>query len=293
MYLLQSMPQSRTFNWARDVVMSAETRVLPDRDRLSELYYQNRYLPLSMVQRERLVCEENTHIPHCLFLCNVVYYCGSITSANLADGEEDEEEFSCGDRILSRRDTWGHTSARPKVCCSLQTEAGLSLSVQDSQDESIDSIMKAYLARLFRCCLVYDFYLSAIEGGLTLINYENTACSDQYMLQCVHGWQLCREIRNYYNQIVQGFQNSEQFLFNDLELLDKSLVEWQEQLSIVLDILPTRESIASLIKAMATSAQLTWNSLIIFFHYSHLPESETPYTPFIGEQGGSPDSQGY
>lgn len=47
-----------------------------------------------MVQREVLrVCEENIHIPHCLFLCNAVYYCGSITSTNLAEGEDDGEEF--------------------------------------------------------------------------------------------------------------------------------------------------------------------------------------------------------
>jgi hypothetical protein len=47
-----------------------------------------------MVQREVLrVCEENIHIPHCLFLCNAVYYCGSISLTKLADGKAGGEEF--------------------------------------------------------------------------------------------------------------------------------------------------------------------------------------------------------
>lgn len=182
------------------------------------------------------------------------------------------------------------------------------IGIHTRQDESINSIMKAYLARVFWCCFIYDSTLSAIGGGPALINNEDVTvdmfeagdlgsegdtCSDQYMLHSVRGWLVYREIRNYYNQIAQGPQHSRQFLFNRLDQLDKSLVEWQEQLPIVLDIFPTKKSITSPIKAMATGAQLLCYSLIIFLHYPNLPDPKSSYTPFTGEQGGPPDSQGY
>ncbi|KAG0073224.1 hypothetical protein BGZ89_009158 [Linnemannia elongata] len=69
---------------------------------------------------------------------------------------------------------------------------------------------------------------------------------------------------------MQGPQQSEQFLLNRLEQLDTALVEWQEQLSIIMDMLLTSESITSPIK-----------------------DPKSPYVTFTGEQNGPPDSQGY
>jgi hypothetical protein len=176
------------------------------------------------------------------------------------------------------------------------------------QEESINSITSAHLARVFWCCFIYDSALSAIAGGPILINDENItvdmfeagdlglegeACSDQYMLHYVRGWQICREIRNYYSQVVQGPQHSAEFVFDRLEQLDKSLVEWQEQLPTVLDVMPTRDSIITPINAMAAGAQLFCYALIILLHYPYLPDPHTPYAPSSVEQGGPPDSQGY
>ncbi|KAF9119998.1 hypothetical protein BGX30_003431 [Mortierella sp. GBA39] len=163
-------PQSRTFSWARDVAMPAETRLLPDREartRLSELYYQNRYLPLPMVQRERLVYEENIRISHCMFLCNAVYYypfkerylgthiC-TIQGLLL---------FANGNRTIAQRT--GLVNQAINMACTI--------GVHSRQDESINSIMKAYLARLFPCCFIYDVTLSAIEEGFALIKDEDIA----------------------------------------------------------------------------------------------------------------------
>ncbi|KAK3840881.1 MAG: hypothetical protein J3R72DRAFT_511106, partial [Linnemannia gamsii] len=64
------------------VVVPVDIRILPDsatRSHFIELYFKNHYLTLPMVQREVLrVCEENIHIPHCLFLCNDVYKAGLV-----------------------------------------------------------------------------------------------------------------------------------------------------------------------------------------------------------------------
>ncbi|KAG9068330.1 hypothetical protein KI688_010596 [Linnemannia hyalina] len=167
--------QSRAFSWARDVVIPAETRVQPDREtrtRLSELYYQNRYLPLPMVQREHPFKERYLGI----HICTIQ---GLLLFANES-------------RTIAQRT--GLVNQAINMACII--------TVHSRQDESINSIMKAYLARLFRCCFIYDFTLSAIEGGLALINDEGTAvymfeagdlgpedeaCSGQHMLHCVLG----------------------------------------------------------------------------------------------------------
>lgn len=99
-----------------------------------------------------------------------------------------------------------------------------------------------------------DFTVDMFEAGV--LGQEAETCSGQCMLHCARGWQVYREIRNYYNQIMQGPQQSEQFLLDRREQLDTALVEWQEQLPIIMDNLPTRESITYPIKAMATGSQL-------------------------------------
>ena len=57
-----------------------------------------------MVQRDVLrVCEENIHIPHCLLLCNAVYYCGSMFSTNTIPLRKDsEDEGTVGEDFLLR-----------------------------------------------------------------------------------------------------------------------------------------------------------------------------------------------
>lgn len=57
-----------------------------------------------MVQREVLrVCQENIHIPHCLLLCNAVYYCGSMYSPNAITLRRDvNDEGSVGEDFFLR-----------------------------------------------------------------------------------------------------------------------------------------------------------------------------------------------
>jgi len=57
-----------------------------------------------MVQREVLrVCEENIHIPHCLLLCNAVYYCGSMFSENTIPLRRDaSDEGTVGEDFFQR-----------------------------------------------------------------------------------------------------------------------------------------------------------------------------------------------
>ncbi|KAG0269584.1 hypothetical protein BGZ95_002024 [Linnemannia exigua] len=84
------------------VDVPVDMRILPDsatRAHLTDLYYKNHYLTLPMVQREVLrVCEENIHIPHCLFLCNAVYFAGSLFLNNATSSAESagEEYFLHG-----------------------------------------------------------------------------------------------------------------------------------------------------------------------------------------------------
>lgn len=57
-----------------------------------------------MVQRDVLrVCEENIHIPHCLLLCNAVYYCGSMFSTNTIPLRKDSgDEGTVGEDFFLR-----------------------------------------------------------------------------------------------------------------------------------------------------------------------------------------------
>ncbi|KAF9123825.1 hypothetical protein BGW39_008676 [Mortierella sp. 14UC] len=190
---------------------------------------------------------------------------------------------------------------RPELANRAITMA-LTLGLHVRQDEGVNNIMRAYMARVFWCCFVYDSTFSAIGGEPTLINSENItvdmfeagdlgpeeeSSSDQYMLHYVRGWKIYLEIRNYYAQVVQGPQHHEEFLTGRLEQLDQSLVAWQEQLPGILHIVPIKGSLTSPMKAMAAGAQLFCYALIIFLHY--------PYLPDLEDAGSmrSPDSQGY
>ncbi|KAF9152262.1 hypothetical protein BG015_005542 [Linnemannia schmuckeri] len=267
-----------------------------------------------------LSVEENIHIPRCLFLCNAMYYCCSISSSDLVDrGADGKEFFLRGQELFEEKYLRTHiciiqglllfangnrTTVQSSKLTYQAVTMALTIGCHTKQDEGINSIMKAYPARVF--CFIYDSTLSAIGGesvlisdeGITVdmfeaddLDSEEETCSDQCMLHYVRGWRIYREIQNYCSDIVQGPQYSEQFLFNHLEQLEKSLVEWQEQLLAVLNVLPTRESITSPIKATAASARLLCYSLIIFLHYPYLPDPDSSYTPSTVEQSCPPDSQ--
>jgi len=59
---------------------------------------------LPMVQPEVLrVCEQNIQIPHCLLLCNAVYYCGSMFSSNTLSLRKDMgDEGTVGEIFFQR-----------------------------------------------------------------------------------------------------------------------------------------------------------------------------------------------
>ncbi|KAG0377513.1 hypothetical protein BGX24_005956 [Mortierella sp. AD032] len=327
------------------VVVPVDMRILPDsatRAHLTELYYKNHYLTLPMVQREVLgVCEENIHIPHCLFLCNAVYFGGSLflNSATSSVENAREEYFLRGQgklhhiqmihqlkfvfltvnqqNLFEQGYLGSHictiqglllfasgngSFARRSRLANRAITMALTLGLHVKQDESTNSIMRAYLQRMFWCCFVYDSTFSAIRGEPTLINDEDITadmfeagdlgtegeyCYDQYFLHNVRGWKICREIRSHYARVVQGSQNSNQFLVGQLEQLDASLVEWQQQMPDALDIHPIRGSLTSPLKAMAAGAQLFFYALIIFLHY--------PYLPGLDDAASmrTPNSQGY
>lgn len=71
-----------------------------------------------MVQREVLrVCEENIHIPHCLLLCNAVYYCGSMFSTNTLPLRKDmSDEGTVGENFFQRGQGNPHT---PSACIQM------------------------------------------------------------------------------------------------------------------------------------------------------------------------------
>ncbi|KAK3840873.1 MAG: hypothetical protein J3R72DRAFT_446556 [Linnemannia gamsii] len=305
------------------VVVPVDMRILPDsatRVHLTELYYKSHYLTLPMVQREVLrVCEENIHIPHCLFLCNAVYFGGSLflNSATSSVESAGEEYFLRGQDLFEQGYLGSHictiqglllfasgngSFARRSRLANRAITMALTLSLHVKQDESTNSITRAYLQRVFWCCFVYDSTFSSIGGEPTLVGDEDITadmfeagdlgtegecCSDQYFLHNVRGWKICREIRNHYARVVQGSQSSEQFLVGRLEQLDASLVEWQQQMPDALDIHLIRGSLTSPLKAMAAGAQLFCYALIIFLHY--------PYLPDLDDAGSmrTPNSQGY
>ncbi|KAF9296556.1 hypothetical protein BGZ88_012402 [Linnemannia elongata] len=147
------------------------------------------------------------------------------------------------------------------------------IGVRTSRNESLNSILKAYFACVFWRCFICDSTLSVIVWDPTMINDEGITvdmfeAGDLGMRTRPALKSICFTVN-----AVGSPQHSEQFFLNHLEQLDMELVEWQEQLPIIMDI-PTRESITSPIKTMADGAQL-------------------PYSPFTGEQDEPPESQRY
>ncbi|ORY99516.1 fungal-specific transcription factor domain-domain-containing protein [Lobosporangium transversale] len=295
-------PQIRSTN-TEDQVVPPEMRILPDvttRKYLAELYYKNHFILLPMVQREVLrVCEENIHIPHCLLLCNAVYYCGCMYSDNTLPLRKDSDDestvgedfFVRGQALLDKKYLTthictiqslllfaiGHKSpAQRSGFISQAITMALDMGLHTKLDESVNPFMRAYRARVFWCCYVFDSTSSAIGGKPTLINDDEISVemvqvgdlgpdteyySDQYLIHCVRGWQICRKIRKNSKLVSQRPPPSKQVLLENLDRLDKELVEWQEKLPPVFDLVPKKGSITSdgqstLLQPPAVSNQL-------------------------------------
>ncbi|KAF9922213.1 hypothetical protein FBU30_007699 [Linnemannia zychae] len=328
-------PQIRSSNNADDVVVPLEMRILPDpetRKQLVELYYKNHYLLLPMVQRDVLrVCEENIHIPHCLLLCNAVYYCGSMFSPNTIplrkdsgdEGTVGEDFFLRGQALLEKKYLTthlctvqalllfaiGHKSpAQRSGFISQAITMALDMGLHTKLDDSVHRFMRAYRSRVFWCAFIFDSTSSAIGGKPTLINDDEITVdifeagdlgpegenfSDQYMIHCVHGWQICRRIRKNSKLVTRRPPPSQEVLLENLDRLDKALVEWQEHLPVVFDFVPTKGSITSDIRVLAAGAQLLCYALIILLHHPYLPNPKSPEAFQPPKEGGPPDSQGY
>ncbi|OAQ35299.1 hypothetical protein K457DRAFT_656776 [Linnemannia elongata AG-77] len=232
-------------NTAGDVLVPEELQILPDpitREQLTDLYYKNHYSSLPMVQREVLrVCQENVHIPHCLLLCNAVYYCGSMYSPNAItlrrdvndEGSVGEDFFMRGQGMLEKKYLTTHictvqalllfaighkSQAQRSAFISQAITMALDMGLHNKLDDSVNPYVRAYRARTFWCCYLFDSTASAINGKPGLINDEEIGIdmftagelgpesetfSDQYIIHCLHGWQLCRRIRKNSNLITR------------------------------------------------------------------------------------------
>ncbi|KAI8601593.1 fungal-specific transcription factor domain-containing protein [Dissophora ornata] len=327
-------PQIRSTN-TEDLVVPPEMRALPDlatRQHLTELYYKNHFILLPMVQRDVLrVCEENTHLPHCLLLCYAVYYCGSMFSGNTIPLRKDsydestvgEDFFQRGQALLDMKYLTthictiqslllfaiGHKSpAQRSGFISQAITMALDMGLHTKLDDSVNRFVRAYRARVFWCCFIFDSTSSAIGGKPTLINDEeigvemvelndlgpeNEYCSDQYLIHCVHGWKICRKIRKNSKLVLQRPPPSQEVLLENLGRLDRELVEWQERLPPVFDLVPAKGAITSDIKSLAAGAQLLCYALIILLHHPYLPNPKSPEAFQTPCEGGPPDSQGY
>ncbi|KAF9347388.1 hypothetical protein BGX26_001099 [Mortierella sp. AD094] len=327
-------PQIRSSS-SVDQVVPPELQILPDpatRQQLTELYYKNHFFLLPMVQRQVLrVCEENIHIPHCLLLCNAVYYCGSMYSENTVPLRTDsEDESTVGEDFFIRGQTLMDKKYLTSHICTIQAlllfaighkspaqRSGfisqaitmtLDMGLHTKLDDSVNCIVRAYRARVFWCCFIFDSSSSAIGGKPTLINDEEITVdmvqagdlgpetenySDQYIVHCIRGWQICRRIRKNSKLVSRRPMVSEQILLENLDRLDKELVEWQEQLPPVFDLVPTKGSITSDIRSLAAVAQLLCYALIILLHHPYLPNPKSPEAFLPPRVGGPPDSQGY
>ncbi|KAF8941475.1 hypothetical protein BGZ47_007366, partial [Haplosporangium gracile] len=328
-------PQIRSSNNADDVAVPLDMQILPDpatRKHLVELYYKNHYLLLPMVQREVLrVCEENIHIPHCLLLCNAVYYCGSMFSTNTIplrkdsgdEGTVGEDFFLRGQALLEKKYLTthlctvqalllfaiGHKSpAQRSGFISQAITMALDMGLHTKLDDTVHRFVRAYRSRVFWCAFIFDSTSSAIGGKPTLINDEEITVdifeagdlgpegetfSDQYMIHCVHGWKICRRIRKNSKLVTRRPPPSQDVLLDNLDRLDKALVEWQEHLPVAFDFLPSKGSITSDIKTLAAGAQLLCYALIILLHHPYLPNPKSSEAFQPPQEGGPPDSQGY
>ncbi|KAG0057869.1 lactose regulatory protein lac9 and GAL4-like protein, partial [Gryganskiella cystojenkinii] len=184
----------------------------------------------------------------------------------------------------------------------------LDMGLHSRMDETVNRFVRAYRARVFWCCFIFDSTSSAIGGKPTLINDEEVHAdmiepgdlgpetenySDQYMLHCVRGWQICRKIRRNSKLVSNRPPPSKSVLLENLDRLDKDLVEWQEQMPKVFDPIPTSGSITSDVKALAAGAQLLCFALIILLHHPYLPNPKSPEAFLPPLKGGPPNSQGY
>ncbi|KAF9355599.1 hypothetical protein BGX34_010346 [Mortierella sp. NVP85] len=317
-------------------VVPPEMRILPDlalRQYLSDLYYENHFVLLPMVQRQVLrVCEANIHMPHCLLLCNAIYFCGSMFSGDTMplrkysadEGSVGEDFFLRGQALLDQKYLTthvctiqalllfaiGHKSpAQRSGFISQAITMALDMGLHMKLDDTVNRFEKAYRARVFWCCFFFDSTSSAIGGKPTLINDEDITvdmtvpgdlgpetdhCSDQYFVHCVRGWTICRKIRKNSKLFFRRPPPSQQVLLENLDRLDKELVEWQEHLPPVFDLVPAKGAMMSNISSMAAVAQLLCYALIILLHHPYLPNPKNPeaFQPPPPE-GGPPDSQGY
>ncbi|KAG0376544.1 hypothetical protein BGX24_007594 [Mortierella sp. AD032] len=321
-------------NTAGDVLVPEELQILPDpvtSEQLTELYYKNHYSSLPMVQREVLrVCQENVHIPHCLLLCNAVYYCGSMYSPNAVslrrdvndEGSVGEDFFMRGQGMLEKKYLTthictvqalllfaiGHKSpAQRSAFISQAITMALDMGLHNRLDDSVNPYMRAYRARTFWCCYLFDSTASAINGKPGLINDEEIGIdmftagelgpesetfSDQYIIHCLHGWQLCRRIRKNSNLITRQSPPPRSVLLENLSRLDNELVEWQRNLPKVFEFVPFDGCIVSNISCLSACAQLLCYALIILLHHPYLPNPKSPEA-FQPSAPGQPDSQGY
>ncbi|KAG0053576.1 hypothetical protein BGZ83_000860 [Gryganskiella cystojenkinii] len=329
-------PQLGAASTEGDVLVPEEMQILPDestRQYLASLYYKNHFLFLPMVQREVLrVCEENIHIPHCLLLCNAVYYCGSMFSTNTLTLRKDvndestlgEDFFSRGQVLLEKKFLTthictvqallffaiGHKSpAQRSAFISQAITMALDMGLHTRVDDSVDRCMRSYRARIFWCCYLFDSSASAINGKPALINDEevsvdmleagdlgpeNETFSDRYFIHCLHGWQICRKIRKNSKLMVRQPPPPQDFLLKNLSRLDNELVEWQQHLPKVFEYFPSEGSMVSDISSLCASTQLLCCALVILLHHPYLPNPKSPEA-FQPPAPGSkrPDSQGY
>ncbi|KAG0223219.1 hypothetical protein BGW42_006011, partial [Actinomortierella wolfii] len=312
-----------------------ELRVLPPepvREQLVNLYYKNHYYCLPMVQRKVIeVCQKNTHIPYCLLLCNAVYYCGSMFSSDTTHLRKDQsDEGTVGEDFFLRAQALRATKYLTNHLCTVQallllaignkspaTRSGLvvqaitmalEMGLHLRMDNSVNRFMRAYRARIFWCCYIYDSTTSAIDGKPTVINDEEITVdhfqagdlgpesevfSDQYMLHCLRGWQICRRIRQNTKLILRKPRLPQATLLENLAQLDNDLVHWQEHLPKVFDFFPRKGAIVSDVSGMAAVAQLLCYALIIMLHYPYLPNPKSPEAFQAPQDPKQPDSQGY
>ncbi|KAG0016745.1 hypothetical protein BGZ82_000969 [Podila clonocystis] len=318
-------PQIGSAHIAEDVTVPPEMQIIPDaatRLYLIDLYYKREVLR---------VCEENIHIPHCLLLCNAVYYCGSMFSENTIPLRKDasdeatvgEDFFQRGQVLLEKKYLTthlctiqslllfaiGHKSpAQRSAFISQAITMVLDMGLHNKLDEHLNPFLRAYRARVFWSCYIFDSTTSAINGKPTLINDdevtvdlpipgdlgpENETYSDQYFVHCLKGWQICRKIRKNSKLITRVPSPPKTVLLENLDRLDKELVQWQEHLPNVFDLLPVKGCITSDVKALAAGAQLLCYALIILLHHPYLPNPKSPEAFQPPKKDGPPDSQGY
>ncbi|KAF9559186.1 lactose regulatory protein lac9 and GAL4-like protein [Mortierella alpina] len=185
----------------------------------------------------------------------------------------------------------------------------LDMGLHTRLDDTVNQFMRSYRSRVFWCCYLFDSTASAISGKPTLINDEEITVdmfeagdlgpetetfSDQYIIHCLHGWQICRKIRKNSKLIVRRPPPPQAVLLQNLARLDNELVEWQENLPKVFDFLPVEGAIVSDVSTLAACAQLLCYALIILLHHPYLPNPKSPEA-FQPPQPGTnlPDSQGY